>query len=236
MNDVAYFFSDPASHCSVVAACRLHQEEREPGSRPQQRAARPSLLPRSIREAPYEASPSGDLEENVDGFTPVDLAGSDLAGFCAGTAVAGTCVQTFFAPLAACFMPSGACHATRASSAGSDWCWADAMEARASSDLGRTARVTDVATKTATSHRVLHGYALHLRCEHALESFSNGAAKLQLDTRHPASTCAARRAAAPAPAHRSAQTSAAARRCTRSSLPIRARVHERQLPLLMRAR
>ncbi len=37
---------------------------------------------------------------------PVDLA---YEPFCAGTPVAGTCVQRFFAPVARCFRPAGAC-------------------------------------------------------------------------------------------------------------------------------
>jgi hypothetical protein len=33
----------------------------------------------------------------------------DTAGFCAGTTLAGTCVQTFFARIAACFVRAGCC-------------------------------------------------------------------------------------------------------------------------------
>jgi hypothetical protein len=33
----------------------------------------------------------------------------DAGGFCAGTPIAGTCVQTFFAKLAECFVPAGCC-------------------------------------------------------------------------------------------------------------------------------
>lgn len=38
-----------------------------------------------------------------------DLGGTDLEGFCAGTAIAGTCLQGFFGPIAKCFLPSGGC-------------------------------------------------------------------------------------------------------------------------------
>ena len=51
---------------------------------------------------PDGCSPPPDLR------APIDLAIAD-GGFCAGTKMAGTCVAAFFAPVAACWKPSGAC-------------------------------------------------------------------------------------------------------------------------------
>jgi hypothetical protein len=67
--------------------------------------------------------PTSDLAGHPD-LSHADLA--NAAGFCAGTPVAGTCVQTFFAPQAMCFSPTGACHAPPADPmGGSTWCWAN---------------------------------------------------------------------------------------------------------------
>jgi hypothetical protein len=59
------------------------------------------------------------------GITPNgDMASTTVAAFCAGTAVAGTCIQTFFAPLASCFPEGGACTSEDTGS-GKNLCWAD---------------------------------------------------------------------------------------------------------------
>jgi hypothetical protein len=66
-------------------------------------------------------------------FSPPDLVGADFAGFCEGTAVAGTCVQSFFAALPYCFQPAGICHEQIPVVAGSTtWCWKDGAELRQS--------------------------------------------------------------------------------------------------------
>src|SRR5262245_53543656 len=60
----------------------------------------------------------------------IDLAAIDLGSasmFCAGTFVAGTCLQTFFLPLADCFKPSGAC--TQSGGGLTPvWCWPNSDE------------------------------------------------------------------------------------------------------------
>ncbi|MCA1663308.1 MAG: hypothetical protein LC659_03405, partial [Myxococcales bacterium] len=72
----------------------------------------------------------------LDVATPADFAGDDLSGdlalrnydlawsMCAGTKLAGTCVEQFFEPFVACFRPAGHCgdylHNT-----GDEICWQD---------------------------------------------------------------------------------------------------------------
>jgi uncharacterized protein YjbI with pentapeptide repeats len=50
------------------------------------------------------------ISRDLAGTRP-DFAGHDLnlTPFCAGTFVAGTCVEAFFAPLSLCFQPTGGC-------------------------------------------------------------------------------------------------------------------------------
>jgi hypothetical protein len=65
----------------------------------------------------------------VDVAAAPDVGAADQGGFCAGTAVAGTCVQAFFAPLSACFAPAGSCHLqTPAVVRMPVWCWSDGAQ------------------------------------------------------------------------------------------------------------
>jgi hypothetical protein len=75
---------------------------------------------------------------------PVDLAGVDgfnAAAFCAGTSVAGTCLQTFFAPLSTCFVPSGSCNQSVPGVVMPIFCWSTGAELKQqtnASELDRT--------------------------------------------------------------------------------------------------
>ena len=66
-------------------------------------------------------------------FAAPDLADADLSpapdlliAFCAGTGLAGTCVQAFFAPLMDCFQPTGACTDSNVDTFPS-YCWPNGM-------------------------------------------------------------------------------------------------------------
>jgi hypothetical protein len=62
--------------------------------------------------ADLSATAPADLAVGADlGVIPVDASCpcSDLAGFCAGTRLAGTCAYSFFQTFANCFQPAGHC-------------------------------------------------------------------------------------------------------------------------------
>jgi hypothetical protein len=82
---------------------------------------------------------------DLTGAPHPDLAGADLTvapgGFCAGTLVAGTCVQSFFAPLALCFAPSGGCITQSPMLALSPtWCWPNGDELKQMSGVDTSHR------------------------------------------------------------------------------------------------
>jgi len=97
-----------------------------------------AVAPRDFAVAPIPpdlAVPTRDLS-SVDLTSPPDLARADLGGFCAGTAVAGTCLQTFFAPAAACYDPAGACVVGPQIIMYHSYCFADGAKATESEALG----------------------------------------------------------------------------------------------------
>ncbi|MDB4966147.1 MAG: hypothetical protein JWN44_1836 [Myxococcales bacterium] len=79
------------------------------------------------------AAPSGiDLASATDGAQRADLSmgdasytSGDASTFCAGTSVDSTCARAFFAKLAECFVPAGACSHHMPSSSRWQECWED---------------------------------------------------------------------------------------------------------------
>ena len=69
---------------------------------------------------------------------PLDLAGVDqlaFGGFCAGTLVAGTCLQSFFGPLSTCFVASGPCSQSVPGVLSPTRCWSSGAEFKQVSGL-----------------------------------------------------------------------------------------------------
>ncbi len=76
--------------------------------------------------SPDMTTPSPDMTSPPDLAPPPDLASAvDFAGFtfCPNTAVAGTCVQAFFTPVATCFDPMGACTESTDMMTFGNFCW-----------------------------------------------------------------------------------------------------------------
>jgi hypothetical protein len=78
-----------------------------------------------------------DLSEG-DRSMPDAAPPGDLSDWCSGTAVAGTCLQTFFAPLAACFDAMGSC-VYQSSSGGivKSYCWNNGAQATETFGVGQ---------------------------------------------------------------------------------------------------
>ena len=62
-------------------------------------------------------------------MSTADLSSADGSAFCAGTPVAGTCLQTVLGVVAACFVdPAGACTQQMVSQTQTTWCWTNGDE------------------------------------------------------------------------------------------------------------
>lgn len=80
-----------------------------------------------------------DLAVAPDLATPPDLATApDLAkgaAFCAGTTVAGTCLQSFFAQVSDCWPATGSCTKNTPSQGASNTCWQGGAQFFSTSDM-----------------------------------------------------------------------------------------------------
>jgi hypothetical protein len=88
-------------------------------------ANRPLYLPEP--EPPAMSLPDLTSPSLPDLTSATDLAqpASDLGGYCGGTGVAGTCVQSFFAGFADCFQPQGPCVTDGRGPGPQNYCWSN---------------------------------------------------------------------------------------------------------------
>ena len=114
--------------------------------------------------APFDLTVPSDFSNPADLAGPYDLVRdwsfsyADGSGLCesggtdAGNNVAGTCVQTFFAKLADCWVPSGMCWANLSSLSTWDACW--------ESGAGRRDKFCDIGQTTVTASVYARGEAV----------------------------------------------------------------------------
>ncbi len=74
---------------------------------------------------PPDQATAPDLATPPDLATRPDLARGDggMLAFCAGTTVAGTCLQAYFSPVANCWPATGACTTNAPSQGATNTCW-----------------------------------------------------------------------------------------------------------------
>jgi hypothetical protein len=81
-----------------------------------------------------------DLAERSDLAAPPDLAQLPVDD-CNGPPIAGTCVATFFAPMLACFQPSGACQQSTGPAGSINLCFASGSKIFGIPPLGAQSEV-----------------------------------------------------------------------------------------------